>query len=254
MESLTTVLVIAALFLGVAVFCFVGLLPLYGVFKKAGRPGWAAFVPFYSQLTLLDIVGRPAWWLVLLFIPGVNIVVGAIICYELAKSFDRGAGFAVGLVFLHWIFLMILWMGPSTYEDPIEGRSNGDLDGVSSGSTRNLGTEVLYPVFFGLAILTTVFLMVFNHSVLVIVYGVLAITVFGFFLGSAMDTSLRVSATAHRRLRGDHNDTSGQGHATPSGMVVEDSRDGACSKPKLSSPQLGVIGTPSRNAEIRGGS
>ena len=44
------------------------------VYTKAGKPGWACIVPFYNYIVLLDIVGKPWWWLLLMFIPGVNIV------------------------------------------------------------------------------------------------------------------------------------------------------------------------------------
>ena len=47
---------------------------LWQVFVKAGRPGWAAIIPFYNYYVLLKIVGRPGWWLILYFIPIVNII------------------------------------------------------------------------------------------------------------------------------------------------------------------------------------
>jgi hypothetical protein len=92
--------------------------PLMGVFAKAGRPGWAAYVPFYNLYVLLQVVGRPGWWLVLYLVPVVNIVIAIIVWVDLARSFRRGAGFAVGLVLLSWIFLGILWMGDSRYAGP----------------------------------------------------------------------------------------------------------------------------------------
>jgi hypothetical protein len=175
---------IAVLLIAVTAFYFISLLPLYGVFSKAGRPGWAAFVPIYNTLTILDIVGRPGWWLVFLFIPGVNIVVGAILYYELAKAFGRGMGFTLGLVFVNWIFLMILWLGSSTYEDPIEG--------VGREAAPAPGTDFLFALFFGLAILTSMLVMLVDHNVFVVVYGIFAITIFAFFLGSAIDTKSQV--------------------------------------------------------------
>ena len=36
---------------------------LWRVFVKAGRPGWAAIIPFYNYYVLLKVVGRPGWWL-----------------------------------------------------------------------------------------------------------------------------------------------------------------------------------------------
>ncbi|HNR38904.1 MAG TPA: DUF5684 domain-containing protein, partial [Acidobacteriota bacterium] len=49
---------------------------LWKIFVKAGKPGWAAIVPIYNIIVLLEVVGRPLWWIVLLIIPCVNIVAG----------------------------------------------------------------------------------------------------------------------------------------------------------------------------------
>ena len=48
---------------------------IWKVFEKAGKPGWAALVPIYNIIVLLDIAGKPAWWLVLMLIPLVNVAV-----------------------------------------------------------------------------------------------------------------------------------------------------------------------------------
>ena len=47
---------------------------LWRVFTKAGKPGWAALIPIYNLIVLLQIAGKPAWWLLLFLIPGVNII------------------------------------------------------------------------------------------------------------------------------------------------------------------------------------
>lgn len=93
-------------------------LGLMGVFKKAGKPAWAAFVPIYNTVVLLEVVGRPLWWLVLFLIPGVNVVATIIVLHDLSKSFGHDAGFTVGLVLLSVVFLWILWLGSSTYRGP----------------------------------------------------------------------------------------------------------------------------------------
>ena len=33
------------------------------IFAKAGKPGWACIVPIYSTIVLLEIVGKPLWWI-----------------------------------------------------------------------------------------------------------------------------------------------------------------------------------------------
>jgi hypothetical protein len=88
---------------------------MWKVFAKAGKPGWAAIVPIYNLIVLLEIVGKPLWWVVLMFIPVVNLVVGIIVLLELAKAFGKGAGFAIGLLLLPIVFYPILGFGNATY-------------------------------------------------------------------------------------------------------------------------------------------
>ena len=42
---------------------------LWGIFKKAGRPGWLSIIPVYNIVVLLQVVGKPWWWLLLFLIP-----------------------------------------------------------------------------------------------------------------------------------------------------------------------------------------
>ena len=43
---------------------------MWKIFVKAGKPGWAAIGPFYNIIVLLEVVGRPVWWIVMLLIQG----------------------------------------------------------------------------------------------------------------------------------------------------------------------------------------
>ena len=86
------------------------------VFVKAGKPGWAAIVPIYNVFVLLQIVGKPIWWLVLLLIPLVNIAVLVIIGIELAHRFSQSTAFGVGVALLAFIFVPILGFGDAKYQ------------------------------------------------------------------------------------------------------------------------------------------
>jgi uncharacterized protein DUF5684 len=85
------------------------------VFTKAGKPGWAAIVPIYNIIVLLEIAGKPLWWILLMLIPLVNIVVGIIVYVAFARNFGKGVGFALGLIFLGFIFFPILAWGDAEY-------------------------------------------------------------------------------------------------------------------------------------------
>jgi hypothetical protein len=91
---------------------------LWKVFTKAGKPGWACLIPIYNIIVLLEIVGRPLWWFVLMLIPFVNFIVAIIVSIDVAKSFGKGTGFGLGLAFLGFIFYPLLGFGDATYRGP----------------------------------------------------------------------------------------------------------------------------------------
>ena len=92
---------------------------MWKIYVKAGKPGWAAIVPIYNILVQLEIVGRPWWYLLLMFVPVVNIVISIMIIFDLAKVFGKGIGFGFGLLFLSFIFIPILAFGDAQYTAPV---------------------------------------------------------------------------------------------------------------------------------------
>jgi hypothetical protein len=88
---------------------------MWRAFEKAGKPGWAAIIPFYNFYIMCKIAGRPGWWWVLLLIPLVNIVIWFIVSIDAAKAFGKTAGFGVGLALLGFIFWPILGFGDARY-------------------------------------------------------------------------------------------------------------------------------------------
>jgi hypothetical protein len=61
---------------------------MWKVFVKAGQPGWSAIIPIYNWIVWCKIVGRPAWWVLLLLICFPIFYI--ILCIDLAKSFGKG--------------------------------------------------------------------------------------------------------------------------------------------------------------------
>jgi hypothetical protein len=91
---------------------------MWAIFTKAGKPGWAALIPIYNLIVLLEIVGKPWWWLLLMVIPLVNVVFAVWTYNLLSKSFGKSEGFTVGLILLSIIFLPILAFGDAQYQGP----------------------------------------------------------------------------------------------------------------------------------------
>lgn len=109
------ILLFLLLVLGAILAMIVG---IWKVFTKAGKPGWASFIPIYNVVVLLEIVGRPVWWFILFIVPFVNIIIAVIVMMDLAKSYGKGNGYGLGLVFLGFIFFPMLGLGSAQYKGP----------------------------------------------------------------------------------------------------------------------------------------
>lgn len=83
--------------------------------EKAGQPGWGIIIPIFNVYLLIKVAGRPGWWLLLFLIPLVNMIVSIVLAVDIAKNFGKGVGFALGLIFLGFIFYPILGFGDAQY-------------------------------------------------------------------------------------------------------------------------------------------
>ncbi len=97
---------------------------MWKIYSKANQPGWACLIPIYNIIVLLKIVGKPWWWLLLMLIPGVNIVFMIWMTNLLSLSFGKEEGFTVGLLLLSFIFYPILAFGSAKYQGPAGLKSN----------------------------------------------------------------------------------------------------------------------------------
>ncbi len=91
---------------------------VWKVSVKAGKPGWAAIIPFYNFYVLCQIIGWPGWMLILFLVPLVNLVVALAAQLKLAQCFGKGAGFTIGFILLPVVFLPLLAFGDAAYTAP----------------------------------------------------------------------------------------------------------------------------------------
>jgi hypothetical protein len=105
-------LIVVVIELGIAILVIAG---MWKTFEKAGKPGWAAIVPIYNLVVMLEIAGKPLWWIILCLIPFVNFVVFILIMIAFAEKFGKSAGFGIGLAFLGFIFFPMLGFGDAQY-------------------------------------------------------------------------------------------------------------------------------------------
>lgn len=109
--------VIMLIQIAVAILTIAG---IWKAFAKAGKPGWAAIIPIYNLIVMLEVAGKPIWWIILMLIPCVNIVIFIILAIAIAERFGKGAGFGIGLAFLGFIFWPILGFGDARYLGPAQ--------------------------------------------------------------------------------------------------------------------------------------
>lgn len=98
---------------------FLGTWKLY---VRAGRKAWEAIIPIYNAIVLMQIINRPKWWVVLLFIPIINLLMFPVIWVETIRSF----GFYHRKDTLLVIFTLgfyIIYLNYFTSDSYIENRS-----------------------------------------------------------------------------------------------------------------------------------
>ncbi len=59
------------------------------LYIKAGRQAWEAFIPIYNAVILMKIINRPWWWVILAFLPIVNLIMLPAIWVETARAFGK---------------------------------------------------------------------------------------------------------------------------------------------------------------------
>ncbi|WP_411031543.1 signal peptidase I [Spongiimicrobium sp. 3-5] len=81
----------------VQIIHFLGTWKLY---VKAGRKAWEAAVPVYNAIVLMQIIRRPKWWVLLLFIPIINLLMFPVVWIETLRSFGKNTLLDTWLVIL----------------------------------------------------------------------------------------------------------------------------------------------------------
>lgn len=75
-------------------------LSTWKLYIKAGRQAWEAFVPVYNAIVLMQIINRPKWWTILLFIPVINLIMFPVLWVETCRSFGKNTYLDTALAIL----------------------------------------------------------------------------------------------------------------------------------------------------------
>ena len=91
------------------------------IFVKAGEPGWAAIIPFYNIWVLMKISCKNNVLWFILFLIGATSPVAAIISYiGLAKSFGKGTGMILLMIFVPVVAWPMLAFGKAEYDPSLK--------------------------------------------------------------------------------------------------------------------------------------
>lgn len=98
----------------------ISIIALWKVFKKAGKGGWEAIVPFYNLWTLLEISGINGSKMFFMFIPVAGPIILLVFMIKAAISlnqkFRKPGGFAVLLILVPVVGYCILGFNKDTYD------------------------------------------------------------------------------------------------------------------------------------------
>lgn len=129
------------------------------LFKKAGKPGWAAIVPFYSTYVLVEIAGLN-WWYFLIAISGTIVsllginglgtvtmiaarAVNFFIFYNLGKKFKQNpVTYGVLGIFFPGIIAAVLGFSKNMqYDNSVVVSPNGPIDDKKNTTTSTTEPE-----------------------------------------------------------------------------------------------------------------
>lgn len=96
------------------------LVAMWKLFTKMGQPGWVGIIPILNAYGIYKLAGREWWWVILLFIPCINIVALWFLASDTAKLFAKELGWTILLFLLPGIGHLILAFGDSQYVGPNE--------------------------------------------------------------------------------------------------------------------------------------
>ena len=139
------------------------------IFKKAGKEGGKALIPFYNTWVLCDVVGVNPYWVLItigsgflsgmvsnneylsgivgLLVSAISIYFSVILNISLARSFGKSDGFGIASIFFCPICMMILafskaeYLGPKPMNDVILNAFNQKKDEAPKATEADVKVE-----------------------------------------------------------------------------------------------------------------
>ena len=137
-----------ALFAGIGIFMYIIaiaasillLVSMWKVFKKFGKPGWAAIIPIYNIYIMCEIAEKEWWYILLLCVPIANIYAMYVLYSAIANKLGKSTGFVIGMILVPYVFWPILAFSKSevavaqeTPSQQMPMQSNDSFANVNNG-------------------------------------------------------------------------------------------------------------------------
>lgn len=119
------------------------LVSMWMIFKKMGHEGWEGIIPIYRVYVLCKELYGNGWKFLLMLIPFYNIYFAIKLYIDWAHAFNKGTGFAIGMMLVPFIFQLMLAFGNAQYKDG--SRANIQEDFVTSvvGKTKDVAAKAV---------------------------------------------------------------------------------------------------------------
>ncbi len=115
---------------------------LWGMFEKAGQPGWKILIPFYNFYIWLKIIDKPMWWYIFLLIPFINVFTIMLMVVEFLKNFHKfGLGQQALAVLFPFVYLPYLGFSKKETFTPTP-----DLPKIKKSWTREWVDAIIFAV------------------------------------------------------------------------------------------------------------
>lgn len=122
---------------------------LWKIFEKSGQEGWYSLIPFFNVYIIFEKILRISWLNIFkALIPFYNIYFAIWLVKKWANAFGKTTAYAIGLIFMPYIFFPILAFGKAEY---VYGKNNktennctkcGDIINSNMKFCENCGTEI----------------------------------------------------------------------------------------------------------------
>lgn len=136
----------------------VQIVAFWQIYKKAGKGGWEAIIPYYNNWILVEIAGLDWWWFLLLLVPVITSFIdlawlGTLVSlfasfncyYNISKKFNKGVGFAICFTLFTPICACILGFSKDeVYDKNVVVSSNGVFKDNKDSNNNQTSTQTQY--------------------------------------------------------------------------------------------------------------